>query len=157
MFDQNSSRHCVSSPTVTRGRLRQLTLATLLAGSLVLVDAANVVAEIACKPLLSFRNVREIRSAGTPVAPWIWQASIVADTSFCATRSGSFEIDFIRIKEYAADLQFTERLRWNAGQFDVSFELVADESILAFRLGFIAPCVCREFPIANSSGYLLGE
>ena len=152
MFDRSSSGRCISSPTVTRGRLRQLALATLLTGSFVSVNAATVLAEIACKPQLSFRNVREIRSAHTPIAPWTWKASIVADTRFCATRSGSFEIDFVRIKEYSADLQFTERFRWSAGQFDVSFELSVDESILEYRLGFIAPCVCREFPRIDNYG-----
>ena len=43
-------------------------------------------------------------------------------------------------------MQFTEKVRWTSGQFDVSMELAADESILDYRIGFIAPCVCREIP-----------
>jgi hypothetical protein len=62
------------------------------------------------------------------------------------TRSGQFEIDVIRIKEYSPDVQFTEKYRWNSGQFDVSIELAADEAIEDYRIGFIAPCVCREIP-----------
>ena len=75
----------------------------------------------------------------------VWTASIAVDRSYCAAASGAFEIDFIRIKEYAPDMQFTEKFRWAAGQFDVSIELAADESVLDYRVGFIAPCVCRDF------------
>jgi hypothetical protein len=79
--------------------------------------------------------------------PWTWQATIAADVSSCATRSGAFEIDFIRIKKYAPDVRFTEKYRWNSDQFEVSFELTADEAIQEYRIGFIAPLyVCREIP-----------
>jgi hypothetical protein len=104
-----------------------------------------LLAELACKPMLSFRNVREIRSQA-PIAPWTWRATLVSDVSYCATRTGSFEIDFVRMKEYSPDLQFTEKLQWARGQFDVSIELDASEFITEYRLGFVAPCVCREFP-----------
>jgi len=118
-------------------------LACLLAGPAVTARAA-----ITCKPLLTIKNVREIRTSTLP-QPWIWQATIVADASYCATRSGQFEIDVIRIKEYSPDMQFTEKYRWTAGQFDVSIELAADEAIEDYRIGFIAPCVCREIPYDN--------
>jgi hypothetical protein len=75
-----------------------------------------------------------------------WKATIVADATYCATGSGGFEIDFIRIKEYAPDVQFTEKYRWLRGQFDVTVELTMDEAIREHRIGFIAPCVCREIP-----------
>jgi hypothetical protein len=109
-------------------------------------NAANALAQIACKPRLSFKTISEIASPGSHIARKTWKASVFADTTFCATRSGSFEIDFVRIKENSTDLQFTERFRWAAGRFDVQFEMTADESILELRIGFIAPCVCREFP-----------
>jgi hypothetical protein len=107
---------------------------------------ASAYSQVACKPVLSFRKVEEIYPAVPPIAPRTWKASIVADARFCATNSGGFEIDFVRIKEYSADLQFTERLRWSTGHFEVSMELNIDESILAYRFGFVAPCVCREYP-----------
>jgi hypothetical protein len=132
-----------------RRKLQQLVLVPAITGSILSTTAERIFAAIACKPTLSFRNVREVRQPIPPLAPWTWRATIVADARFCATLSGSFEIDFIRIKEYSPDLQFTERFRWSAGQFDVSFELAADESILEYRIGFIAPCVCREFPGAG--------
>jgi hypothetical protein len=83
--------------------------------------------------------------------PWQWRATVIADASYCATRSGQFEIDVVRIKEYSPDVQFTEKYRWHAGQFDVSIELEADEAIEDYRIGFIAPCVCREFPYEHES------
>jgi hypothetical protein len=145
-MDRSFSPTCIAPSTVTRRRLRRLVLASVLIGSFQWSSAANVLAEIACKPVLSVREVRQIRPASSVIAPWTWRASIIADTTFCATRSGSFEIDFIRIKENSPDLQFTERFRWSEGRFDISFELTMDESILEYRIGFVAPCVCRDFP-----------
>ena len=43
-------------------------------------------------------------------------------------------------------MQFTEKYRWAPGQFDVAVELTMDEAIHNHRIGFIAPCVCREIP-----------
>ena len=129
--------------------LRRRTLASLSVCALVASSATDALAAVTCKPILSIRNVRELRTAERPLEPWIWKATIAADASHCATRSGTFEIDFIRIKEYSLDVQFTEKYRWSAGQIDVSMELVADESILDYRIGFIAPCVCRAIPYDN--------
>ena len=130
--------------TLCSRRRRHAAMISLLACLFTLPAAA--LAAVTCKPILSVRNVRELRTAERPVEPWTWKATIVADASYCATKSGSFEIDFIRIKEYAPDTQFTEKLRWSSGQFDVSMELTADESIQDYRIGFIAPCVCRAIP-----------
>ena len=121
---------------------------TALLACLFVASAVPAFATITCKPLLAIKNVREIRASTMP-QPWRWQATITADASYCATRSGNFEIDVIRIKEYSPDVQFTEKYRWNAGQFDVSIELAADEAIEDYRVGFIAPCVCREIPYDN--------
>jgi len=135
MGDRTKSLHLSCRWTFT------VLLAGLLAG-----PATTVRAGITCKPLLTIKNVRELRTAERPVQPWTWQATITADASYCATRSGQFEIDVIRIKEYSADMQFSEKYRWNAGQFDVRIELAADEAIEDYRIGFIAPCVCKEIP-----------
>ena len=126
--------------------LRRRALTSLSACALVASWATDALAAITCKPILSIRNVRELRTAERPVQPWTWKATVVVDASYCATRSGNFEIDFVRIKEYSLDVQFTEKYRWSSGQIDVSMELTADESILDYRIGFIAPCVCREIP-----------
>ena len=136
-------------PVRNPSTLRRGALTSLVACAFVAACATNALAAITCKPLLSIKNVRELRTAERPVQPWTWKATIVADASYCATRSGNFEIDVIRIKEYSPDMQFTEKYRWNAGQFDVSIELAADEAIEDYRIGFIAPCVCREIPYDN--------
>ena len=133
-------------PVRNPSTLHRCILISLLACALVVSCATGVLAAVTCKPILSVKNVREFRNADRPVQPWTWKATIVADASFCATKYGNFEIDFIRIKEYSLDLQFTEKYRWSAGQIDVSMELAADESILDYRIGFVAPCVCREIP-----------
>jgi hypothetical protein len=116
-----------------------------LACASVVLAAPTALAEITCKPLLAIKNVREIRTSTLP-RPWIWRATIIADAGYCATESGDFEIDLIRIQEYSPDVQFTERYRWRAGQFDVSIELSADEAMVDYRIGFVAPCVCRGIP-----------
>src|SRR5262249_14287398 len=105
---------------------------------------AGALSQVACKPLLSIKSMREVRVLSLQALPWRWSATITADTRFCATRSGRFEVDFVRIKENSPDLQFTQNFRWSQTQFDVSIELSPDEAIGEFRIGFIAPCVCRE-------------
>jgi hypothetical protein len=140
MFVRNTSNDL--SRCVPRG----LALTLLLAGAFAGPAATSSLAAITCKPILSIRNVRELRTAHMPIQPWIWKATIVADNAYCATVAGAFEIDFIRIKEYAPDVQVTEKYNWSAGQFDVAMELTADEAIHDYRVGFIAPCVCRALP-----------
>jgi hypothetical protein len=125
--------------------LRNRTLVSLLALLALLPDAAGAAPRgMACRPLLSAKAVREVRPSTPQPLPWQWHATIIADTSFCAARWGSFEVDFIRTKENSPDLQFTQAFRWTQNQFDVSIELTPDEAIVDFRIGFIAPCVCRE-------------
>jgi hypothetical protein len=124
-------------------RIRRQVFTSLLTLFFLLPGAASAWSQVACKPLLSLKSVRDVRAASTPTIPWRWSATIVADAGHCATRSGNFEIDFVRMKENSPDVQFTEKFRWQHDQFDVSMELTSDESILEFRIGFIAPCVCR--------------
>lgn len=126
-------------------RIHRSALAFAAAGFIANMAATGALAAVTCKPILSVKNVREVRTSMFP-QPWTWRATIHADRTFCATQAGSFEIDFVRIKEYAPDLQFTEKFQWVTGQFDVAIDLVADEAILDYRIGFIAPCVCREIP-----------
>jgi len=135
-----------NTANAARRRLYSLAFTLLLACAFAGPAATGALAAITCKPILSIRNVREIRAAEMSILPWIWKATIVADNTFCATAGGGFEIDFVRIKEYSADVQFTERYQWTAGQFDIAMELTADEAIQDYRIGFIAPCVCQALP-----------
>jgi hypothetical protein len=130
--------------------MRNRTFTLLLILCFLLLGSASSFSEVACKPFLSVKSVQEVRPSSPRPLPWRWNATIVADTSFCATRSGNFEVDFVRIKEYSPDLQFTQKFRWSQNQFDVSMELSPDEAVLEFRIGFIAPCVCREIDQLSS-------
>ena len=121
-----------------------LTFAPFLLLSFLLLAPATSFAQVACKPFVSIKSVREVRASSTPALPWSWNATMSADARYCVTLSGTFEVDFVRAKENSPDLQFTEKFRWSRGQFDVSMELTSDEAIREFRIGFIAPCVCRE-------------
>lgn len=128
-------------------RIRRQVFTSLMTLLFLQAGTAGAWSQLACKPLLSVTSTQDVRASSNPAIPWKWSATIAADARHCATRSGTFEIDFVRVKENSPDLQFTEKLRWQPDQFDVSMELTSDESILAFRIGFIAPCVCR--PVAQ--------
>jgi hypothetical protein len=125
--------------------IRTAVLTLLLTSSSLLLGVTSSPSQVACKPLLSVKNVQEVRPPASPAVPWTWRATITADISHCATQSGTFEIDFVRLKENSPDLQFTERFHWRPLQFDLSMDLTSDESVLEHRIGFIAPCVCRAF------------
>jgi hypothetical protein len=138
---------CASRPSPSnvkskacRGRVASAALTCWM----LLLNAAQAAPTVACKPLLSTREVRTDRES--PVLPYEWKVTVIADARHCATRWGTFEIDFIRIKEYSPDLQFTEKFQWKEGRFDVSLELSGDEAVLDHRIGFVAPCVCRDIP-----------
>jgi hypothetical protein len=137
-------------------RIRSFTRQLVLILCFLLLAPSTSLSQVACKPLLSVKSVREIR-AFTPTLQSKWNATLDADTNHCATRSGNFEVDFVRTKENSPDLQFTQKFRWSQGQFDISIELTSDEAIHDFRIGFIAPCVCRDIDqlsvaVENESG-----
>ena len=137
-WDVNNWRSAMGRP------ICRFMLTLLLAASHAGALGMNAFAAVTCKPILSIKNVREIRTPN--LQPWTWKATIIADLTYCATANGFFEIDFVRIKEYSPDIQFTEKFSWMDGQFELAMELVADEAILDYRIGFIAPCVCRTYP-----------
>ena len=119
-------------------------LGAALACSMLLFALAQATPVVSCKPILSTRATSDTRVS--PIEPYLWKAAMFADSSHCATRSGAFEIDFIRIKEYAPDMQFTEKYRWTKGEFEIVLELWGDEAVIDHRIGFVAPCVCRDPP-----------
>jgi hypothetical protein len=97
--------------------------------------------QISCKPLLKIEEVRfsEVRSLQRT-----WTAVVLVDAYNCATTHGRFDIDFIRLKETAGDMQFTQQFKWTPGRIEVSVDFWADEAVLDYRIGFVAPCVCRD-------------
>jgi hypothetical protein len=125
----------------------------LLAGLMVLCSVSQAFSGLSCKPLLTIKDVRfsEVQSlrrtwSKVPLSLRVWMATLLVDASRCATSSGRFEIDFVGLGETGPYFQFTEQFTWNPGQTEVSVDMSADEAILDYRVGFIAPCVCREMP-----------
>jgi hypothetical protein len=96
---------------------------------------------VACKPIIT---VKTVQMSAVQEMQRVWTAVLVVDSARCATSFGRFEIDFMREKEYAPDMQFTEQFDWKPGEIKVSLDLWWDEVVADYRIGFIAPCVCRE-------------
>jgi hypothetical protein len=97
---------------------------------------------VACKPIITVKSVQISEPRDMKRG---WTAILDVSTSFCATSYGRFEMDFIREKKHAPDMQFTERFEWRAGEVAVSIELWWDETVSGYRVGFVEPCVCREW------------
>jgi hypothetical protein len=113
----------------------------LLAASLVLLGTTQAVAGKLCKPVLSLRDVRlsEAREMHRT-----WTSVLTADASPCSTAAGQFDVQFMRLKETAPDLQFMERFTWVSGQSELSLDFWWDEWLEDSRIISIAPCPCRE-------------
>jgi hypothetical protein len=75
-----------------------------LAAALALGVPAQTMAQIACKPVLSFKEVR-FSEAQNQMRKWTGILGV--DASRCAATSGAFEIKFVRIKEMGPDLLFS--------------------------------------------------
>lgn len=140
----SSSGTISKSPGKAAAAVRTGAFTCVLILGTVLLGPSTSFSQVACKPLLSVKPASEARTPSPSGLSWTWKATIAADAGYCATRLGTFEIDFIRSKENAPDLQFTQRFPWSPNQFDVSMELMPDEAIHEFRIGFVAPCPCRE-------------
>jgi hypothetical protein len=110
-----------------------------LAAALVLCVPVQVMAGIACKPVLTFREVR-FSEAQNQLRKWTGTLSV--DASRCAATSGAFEIKFVRIKEMGPDLLFSERFDWSSGGTQVSLDFWWDESVDDYWIGDVQPCGC---------------
>jgi hypothetical protein len=113
----------------------------LLAGTLALSGPTHSLAAPLCKPALA---VKEYQFAEPRPSQRVWTARIAVDASRCATASGPFNVDFVRIKENAPDLAFTQQFTWKSGQTEVSTDFALDEFVLDFSIGNVAACPCRE-------------
>jgi hypothetical protein len=120
--------------------MRNSPLSILLAGLVILVGVTQTLGQTLCKPALAFKEVRlsEMRAVQR-----VWTARLAVDASRCETTSGSFNINFIRLKETAPDLLFTEQFTWRPGQVEVSMDFWADEAVLDYSIGHVASCACR--------------
>jgi hypothetical protein len=116
-------------------------LCALLAGLVAVCGATQAVGQSVCKPVLT---VKEVRFAQVQLSQRVWTALLDVDASRCAISSGRFDINFIRLKEMAPDLPFTEQFTWSPGRIEVSVNFWADEAVLAYSIGAVAPCPCRD-------------
>ena len=65
---------------------------------------------------------------------------LAVDASHCVTTSGRFDITFVRMKENAPDLPFTETFTWRPGRIEVSLDFWWDEAVLDQWIGDITAC-----------------
>ena len=113
----------------------------MVAALITACGAIQAVGESACKPVLT---VKEVRFSEVRQLQRIWTALLDVDASRCATSSGRFDINFVRLKEMAPDLPFTEQFTWRPGAIEVSVDFWADEAVLTYSVGAIARCTCRD-------------
>jgi hypothetical protein len=98
-------------------------------------------AEVACKPVLTFREVR-FSEAQNQLRKWT--GVLAVDASRCVATSGAFELKFVRIKEMGPDLLFSERFKWSPGLTQVSLDFWWDEAVLDYWIGDVPSCECPE-------------
>jgi hypothetical protein len=112
-----------------------------LAAALLLGVPVQAMAGIACKPVLTFKEVKfseplnQLRK---------WTGVLAVDASRCVATSGAFEIKFVRSKEMGPDLLFSERFKWTPGVTQVSLDFWWDEAVLDYWIGEIPSCGCPE-------------
>jgi hypothetical protein len=129
---------------MNRARISALLTSLMLAGA-----ATPAAAESICKPVLA---VKEGRFSPAQSMERVWSASVDVDASNCASSAGRFDIEFVRIKEYAPDLPFSEQFTWHPGRLEISLAFWADEAVLAYSIGYVAPHTCRKAAPAAEVG-----
>jgi hypothetical protein len=120
-------------------------LFTLLATGIALLNASPSLGGPICRPLLA---VNDVRLSPLKNLERTWSAALTVDASRCAADSGRFDIHFVREKENAPELEFSETFTWQAGelgigQVDASISLWIDEAVHDYRV-YAAPCACRD-------------
>ena len=100
---------------------------------LVLVAAHAVAGEALCRP--SF-EIRSVTFSAMDIHAWrrTWTARLAVDGAPCATTSGYFRIDFVRLKEDAPDLRFAETFAWKPGPVEATTIFAADEAVLSYTI-----------------------
>ncbi len=113
--------------------------ACLLSAALLICGVMPAAGGPLCKPALAvsaitFSNIHQRRRT--------WTAHIAVDASHCATTSGAFTIDFVRLKEDAPDVRFTEHFAWAPGEIQATTIFAADEAVFDYSIE-PAACPCR--------------
>jgi hypothetical protein len=121
-------------------------LSALLAASIVFSSGSPSLGRQICKPQLSFKEVRFSEAQN-----WhrTWTAVLNVDSSVCGAAFGRFDINFVREKENAPELEFSEQFTWQTGQLrtgqiEVAIDFWIDEAVLEYSVGYVAPCACRD-------------
>lgn len=94
-----------------------------------------------CKPAIVSKAMRSFEVQNRQRR---WTAVFAVDASRCATDAGTFAVDFVREKETAPDLAFSQRFIWRPGQTEIAMDLWWDEWISDYRVGAITSCPCRD-------------
>jgi hypothetical protein len=80
-------------------------LSSLVAGTAALFSATQTIGDTLCRPTLTFEQVGLSETQGQQR---LWSAVLAVDASQCATTSGRFYVNFVRLKEMAPDLLFSD-------------------------------------------------
>ncbi len=117
----------------------------LFATSMVLLNATPSLGGPICKPHLAVKDVQisELRNLERT-----WTAVVHVDASRCTDFSGRFEIHFVREKENAPEIEFSEKFTWQAGELGIghaeaSIDLWVDEVVHYYRV-YATACACRD-------------
>ena len=120
-------------------------LSALVAANIIPLGATPSPGGPICKPLLSVKEVRlsELRNLQRT-----WTAALAVDASRCAVDTGPFQISFVREKENAPELEFTEQFTWQTGELaiariEVSIDIWIDEAVHDYAV-YAHPCPCRD-------------
>jgi hypothetical protein len=117
----------------------------LLAIGIVLASGSSSPAGQLCRPHLA---VKDAQLSEPRNLERTWTAVVTVDASRCAASSGRFDVNFVREKENAPELDFTEQFTWHrgelaTGQIEVSIDIWIDEVVHWYSIGYVAPCGCR--------------
>jgi hypothetical protein len=120
--------------------MRRSLSSILLAANVIVLGTMKTNAGDLCKPRLALEQARlsEIKAGERK-----WSAMLDVDASRCLTTSGSFDINFTRLKETAPDLEFSEQFTWRPGRTEVVVFFWQDEAVGDYAIGHVAACPCR--------------
>jgi hypothetical protein len=104
-----------------------------------LLAATHAAGAPLCKPQLA---IKEVMFSPMHQGQRTWTAQIDVDASPCATASGRFAVNFVRLKEIGPDLLFTEQFTWTPGAIKASTDFAADEAVADYTIT-AAACPCR--------------
>jgi hypothetical protein len=116
-------------------------LLAALAATIVLHGPTQAIGQIACKPILAFREVK-FSEPQNYLRKWTGVLSV--DATRCAATSGLFEIKFVRLKEIGPDLLFTKTFTWKPSLTEVALDFWWDEAVQDYWIGEVRACRCAD-------------